>query len=399
MTTSHVSASPDVALLPATRVRQAAFAALALTLAAVQFSVAIAQIFLAVALLSWATLLVIERRRPRAPAWALPLLLYAGWTLISVAFSISPVDSLLRAKQLVLLLLVPLTYDLADRDSAVPLTTVILAAGAVSAVLGVGQYAILHYDDFGRRPIGTVGFAMTFTGLIMLTLGLAMARVLFMTRERMWPSLMLPALAAALAVSFLRNAWVGASVGVAVLLLMRDFRLTALLPLVVAVFFVFAPDQFARRFYSIFDLSDVTVRDRIGMMRAGERIVRDYPITGVGPEMIARVYPQYRAPDALLQVTPHLHNVPLQIAAERGLPALAFWIWFIGAVLFASWALYRRAPREGPQRFLAAAAIGSVVSMLAAGMFEHNFGDSEFLMLFLALITLPFAATKTTDAS
>jgi hypothetical protein len=30
--------------------------------------------------------------------------------------------------------------------------------------------------------------------------------------------------------------------------------------------------------------------------------------------------------------------------------------------------------------------------MLAAGLFEYNFGDSEFLMLFLVLITLPFAA-------
>ena len=30
--------------------------------------------------------------------------------------------------------------------------------------------------------------------------------------------------------------------------------------------------------------------------------------------------------------------------------------------------------------------------MLAAGMFEYNFGDSEFLMLFLVLVTLPYAA-------
>jgi hypothetical protein len=27
-------------------------------------------------------------------------------------------------------------------------------------------------------------------------------------------------------------------------------------------------------------------------------------------------------------------------------------------------------------------------------MFEYNFGDSEFLMLFLVLVTLPFAATR-----
>jgi len=45
------------------------------------------------------------------------------------------------------------------------------------------------------------------------------------------------------------------------------------------------------------------------------------------------------------------------------------------------------------ERFLAAAGLAAVAAMLAAGMFEYNFGDSEFLMLFLVLITLPFAAT------
>jgi hypothetical protein len=37
--------------------------------------------------------------------------------------------------------------------------------------------------------------------------------------------------------------------------------------------------------------------------------------------------------------------------------------------------------------------------MLAAGMFEYNFGDSEFLMLFLVLVTLPYAASRSTPAS
>jgi hypothetical protein len=30
--------------------------------------------------------------------------------------------------------------------------------------------------------------------------------------------------------------------------------------------------------------------------------------------------------------------------------------------------------------------------MLAAGLFEYNFGDSEFLMMLLVVITLPYAA-------
>jgi hypothetical protein len=38
--------------------------------------------------------------------------------------------------------------------------------------------------------------------------------------------------------------------------------------------------------------------------------------------------------------------------------------------------------------------IGTTVAMLTAGLFEYNFGDSEFLMLFLVLITLPFAADR-----
>ena len=36
-----------------------------------------------------------------------------------------------------------------------------------------------------------------------------------------------------------------------------------------------------------------------------------------------------------------------------------------------------------------------MAGMLSAGLFEHNFGDSEFLMLLLVLITLPFAADRT----
>ena len=54
--------------------------------------------------------------------------------------------------------------------------------------------------------------------------------------------------------------------------------------------------------------------------------------------MVIKVYPYYRDPNAVQQLNSHLHNVPLQIAAERGLPALAVWLWFI----------YHAAPRLRP---------------------------------------------------
>jgi hypothetical protein len=83
------------------------------------------------------------------------------------------------------------------------------------------------------------------------------------------------------------------------------------------------------------------------------------------------------------------------VAAERGLPALAFWLWFVVVTVFD----LLRGFRSGLlPRVPSAAALAAMVSMLAAGLFEYNFGDSEFLMLLLLLITLPFAATRSSGA-
>jgi hypothetical protein len=51
-----------------------------------------------------------------------------------------------------------------------------------------------------------------------------------------------------------------------------------------------------------------------------------------------------------------------------------------------AWREQRRAGDWG-----AAAALALLVAVLGAGMFEYNFGDSEFLVLLLVLVTLPFA--------
>jgi O-antigen ligase len=90
------------------------------------------------------------------------------------------------------------------------------------------------------------------------------------------------------------------------------------------------------------------------------------------------------------QLRMHLHNVPMQIAAERGIPALGVFVWFVVSLARALLKMFR----HGEQSVLAATALASLVGMLAAGMFEYNFGDSEFQMLFLVLITPSFAAMR-----
>ena len=120
-------------------------------------------------------------------------------------------------------------------------------------------------------------------------------------------------------------------------------------------------------------------------------MIEDHPVTGVGPNMVQRLYAQYRDPEAVEKVNPHLHNVPMQIAAERGLPALAIWTLFLAVAGTDLW----KKLKTSRHRFLAAGGLAAIAGMLAAGLFEYNFGDSEFLMLFLVMITLPFAADRT----
>ena len=150
----------------------------------------------------------------------------------------------------------------------------------------------------------------------------ALARILFDTRDRVWPLIVMPALLAALVLTFTRSAWVGASVAVAALLLLKDFRLIGALPVVVAIAIAVAPPQVTERFYSMFDLKDPTSRDRVAMLREGVRMIEADPLTGMGPNMVERQYIRFRDTDSVERVNPHLHNVPMQIAAERGLPAL-----------------------------------------------------------------------------
>jgi O-antigen ligase len=372
------------------RVELVGLAALIGMVAAAQLSIAVAQILLTLAGLCWLVSHIARNERVEAPAFFWPLVGYAALTLLSAGLSRNPAESIADCKQLSLFLLVPIVYDFARGARARTLLTVVLTAGAASAVIGIVQYSILNFDHLGRRPQGTLSHWMTYSGTLMLVICAAVARLLYDRRDRGWAAVVIPALLVSLLVTFTRTAMVGLAAGVGVLFLLRDLRLVAILPIVAAAALALAPANLTERMYSIGDMNDPTNRDRVAMLRAGVEIVKDYPLTGVGPDMIKHVYPDYRMATAVIENNQHLHNVPMQIAAERGLPALALWIWFVASALRG---LIRRFPRTR-YKVLAATGIGTFVAMLTAGLFEYNFGDSEFLMLFLVLITLPYAGDR-----
>jgi O-antigen ligase len=383
--------------------------------AAAQVSIAAAGIMLFVTIVCWATVVAVHHERVQVPTMFWMLAAYGAATLVSALASHQPRHSIVDCKQLVLFLIVPVVYRFARGPRALTFTTVIISVGALSALIGIGQY-LLGFDNLDKRPHGALTHYMTYSGVLMLVTCAAASHLLFRqqprglavpdaaaapkkdatqylrdwTGDRQWTALVTPTLLIAQALTLTRSAWLGMAVALVVLLSLTNRKLLILLPLVFGAFLLVAPHTISSRFYSIFDPSNPTNRDRVAMLHYGTEMVRDHPLTGVGPDMVKEVYPQYRDEQAVQAINFHLHNVPMQIAAERGLPALIIWIGFIVVVV-----------RDLLQRFrhsrypsIAAAGLAAVAAMLVAGLFEYNFGDSEFLMLFLVLITLPYAADR-----
>jgi O-antigen ligase len=85
----------------------------------------------------------------------------------------------------------------------------------------------------------------------------------------------------------------------------------------------------------------------------------------------------------------HLHDNFLQLAAERGLPCLIAWLWFMLAL---AWHTLRIRRRLSSQRWVADAALAAWLAFIAEGFFEFNFGTSPVLMVFLFVMSTPFIA-------
>jgi hypothetical protein len=95
----------------------------------------------------------------------------------------------------------------------------------------------------------------------------------------------------------------------------------------------------------------------------------------------------------------HLHSTPLQIAFERGLPALAAWLALLLLYARTAWRLARRAGGdEWVVRGLALGALGGAVGFFAGGLVHYNLGDSEVAMVFYIIMGLTLAADRLSAA-
>ena len=352
------------------------------------------------------------RRAQRWPLWQ-PVLAFAGATILAALASGHAVESLVASKGLLLMAALYVTAD--ALEDAVEgdrfLSWLALAAGG-AALAGLVQYSTCPIQEpaaglarwfFHRCDRARAFFSiyMTLAGVLNIVLLATLPRVL-PGAFRPWSAPVWLVTVAGLAMTYTRGAWLGLGAGAVALLPMSRRGRLALLAILVLLPLVFllGPRELSHRFRSMSDPDEAGIKERVYMWRSGVTMWREHPLLGWGPGGVKREYSRYALPEAFKQRTGHVHNTPLQILVERGLPGLAAWlaIWF---------AFYRRAigilrglgATQAREKALVTGSLAAVTGFLVAGLSEYNFGDSEVVMLAWAAVALPWAASSSSGPS
>ncbi|MFQ6037001.1 MAG: O-antigen ligase family protein [Candidatus Aminicenantales bacterium] len=360
-------------------------------------SITASHIFLSLALIFWIVGRVRRREWPRFPSFFWPVLAFCGFSIIASLLSVNTEVSLLDSRDLLLFLIVPMTFAaFSAKKDLERAHLALLVSGSASALYALGYF--LFVAQPGERISGFMGHWMTQAGLLLLFSCVSLSFFLLKKgRIRLiWGAAWVLA-AVALALTLTRSAWVGGIVGTAVILALYKPRTLVILPVAGIIFFLLSPAYMKTRILSTFSTRSVSNAQRLEYLRAGIQIIKDYPLFGTGPDTVDMVFqnPKYGLSD-LARRNVHLHNNITQIGAERGIPALVSWLVFMGW-LFLS--LVRILRNKDPGLYpLAVAGLAALFALTTAGMFEYNFGDSEITVLFLYLVTIPFAQLRSRSA-
>jgi O-antigen ligase len=165
-------------------------------------------------------------------------------------------------------------------------------------------------------------------------------------------------------------------------------RVVATVILPVLVVGLIASPLIYRRVRMSFDTGLATNYSRMAYLSVGTQMIKDHPLLGVGPERIDDEFPKYYKDDLKNFYYGHLHNNFLQIGAERGLLCLAAFLWLLVELYRSLLHFFKRSDEEA--RWPILGSLAALTGFVVSGLTEFNFGDSEVLVLFLFLISIPF---------
>ncbi|MBA3354840.1 MAG: O-antigen ligase family protein [Pyrinomonadaceae bacterium] len=141
---------------------------------------------------------------------------------------------------------------------------------------------------------------------------------------------------------------------------------------------------------------DDSTSSRLTVAQIGVSRIALHPVFGHGMDAMHLHWDDWGFPGKELL---GLHSTPLQLAFDRGLPALAFWLWIMAAF----WLLTSRAKRvfrdlaDVNRAGLLLGAIGAMAGFFASSLVNYNFGDGEVALVFWWLIGVVVVLTRDND--
>jgi len=356
-------------------------------------SISLSQIFISLSLIFWIVILIREKQKFTFPSFFWPILIYAALSLVSSFLSVNPEVSLKDSRELLLFLIVPIVYTGFYGEKVLKKANLALLASAYLGCL----YSIFYFffkASPGERVAGFMGQVMTQGGLLLLFSCMALSMLLF-SRDRtryLWGLGFLLSLVA-LVLTQVRSSWLGLVIAASLILFLYKPKALIIVPFAVGLFYLASPLPLKKRALSSFNLKHPLNKPRIEYMRAGVKIIGDFPLFGTGPNTVEMVFqnPKYGLSE-VAKNNVHLHNNILQTGAERGIPTLLAWLTFMVWVFCSLLKLLKN--KDPTLRPFTVAALGALFALFTAGLFEYNFADSEITALFLYLITIPFSLAR-----
>lgn len=357
-------------------------------------SIAASQSLLAAAIL----LLLFGGARWRAPQFAWPLVAFIALTLLSAAFSPDPAGAWPQIRKMYVLLTLPVVFT-AFRSAEWPrrLVWAWVATGAAAGAWGLVQFWLkwtrahaagqeFYVAYVADRITGFMSHWMTFSSQMMFALLLGAALWLWgglRPRLRWAVAAALAVVSLALVLAMTRGIWIAAFCGLVYLVWCWRRWAVAALPVLAFLAVLAGPESLRMRVVSLVQPRGEMDSNmhRVVSWRTGMAMVQAHPWLGAGPEQVRLSFDKY-VPTDVPRPLPvgfygHLHNIYLQFAAERGIPAM------LAIISMFFWALWRW---RATSTWLARGGIAIIIGVLVTGLFEHNLGDSEILMMTLAAL-------------
>jgi len=198
---------------------------------------------------------------------------------------------------------------------------------------------------------------------------------------------------ACLVITFSRGAWV--SMGM-VFLFLAFFRPKIFIPILLIGmigFTLFAPFGLKGRVFSIANLKEENVQERLYIWQSAIEMVKDYPLNGVGLGGFYKEYLSHYKMSGirLLWAGEHAHNLYLHVLAETGLLGLLALLFLIGFLLLKGWlhfSLQKDQLLKGVQLGALLAWIGFLFYSVTDSTFNGNFSPASMFHVNLCLIVI-----------